>query len=96
MSSSSSTIIVSVDLGELSLLETVSSADKTFADVTNNPISVHISGLNHDNPLASALEGVALQSVIGILRHDVDRIDDLTIETECKSPLRGVREKVRG
>ena len=83
------TIIV-IDLAEHRLLENLSRVHQTLAKCIDDPISVYIYGDTDGNPLSSVLESVALRAMIGILRNDVHRIEELSIETEYRSSLRGI------
>ena len=95
-SSPSATVILVVDLAERPLLHNMSSFNDSLAQSTEDPISIYvISDMEYNRPIPSVLESVALREMIGLLRNDVDRIDDLCIETEYRSSLTGVGTLVR-
>ncbi|TEB37065.1 hypothetical protein FA13DRAFT_1706214 [Coprinellus micaceus] len=88
--SSSDVVILFVDLVELPLASLISSVAEELANIDGDSISIYVISDTEDHPIDSIIERIALHAVLSLIRDYVHQIDELLVQTEYLSSLRGV------
>jgi hypothetical protein len=87
---SSDVVILFIDLAELPLASLISSVAEELANIDGDSISIYMISDTEDHPIDSIIERIALHAVLSLIRDHVHRIDELLVQTEYLSSLRGV------
>ena len=98
MPPSSSVEPITVNIGEPSLVKIISKLDQRLAKSGKRPLSISIVNRprsEYDRLARRLTEGVAVQSVLCLLRMYFDRVEEFILYPELRSSLRGVSETLQ-